>query len=338
MIRPTVIATLGFVAAVLAAVLALSIDRDESADVPPPIEGPLPKPPLAGDTRLPAVDVIRVGKGGDAVIAGRAEPQAIITLFETSATGQGRDLGQAVADSRGEWVFDPELPFQVGAWRLGIRASTVEGRTFRGDTVVLLLAPGSDLDLAVALPNDQPLRFLDGLGGDLPPAMEGTAAKEASPPASDADSGSGSPPIPRFVLLAVEALSDGRLIVDGRGVPGASLHLYLDDRFVGRARANQGGWWRMVLHLAVAPGPHDWRADQVGEQGRVVARVEQSWQFQAENPPILPDIQRMDHEWRIVRDLWDGTRSRATVFVAAREQVRDTATLHQGQVFSVTEP
>ncbi len=67
---------------------------------------------------MPRFDVVRVGARGSAVIAGRAAPGAEIVLLD----GNGRELGRARADRRGEVVILPADPLPPGWMELFLLA------------------------------------------------------------------------------------------------------------------------------------------------------------------------------------------------------------------------
>src|SRR5262245_63630152 len=71
-----------------------------------PAAQPPARPALsAPDALRPSFDVVRINPQGDAVMAGRAAPNAQVQIFD----GQ-RKIGEVVADNRGEWVFVPNDP------------------------------------------------------------------------------------------------------------------------------------------------------------------------------------------------------------------------------------
>ena len=63
----------------------------------------------------PQFDVVRVNPRGDAVIAGRAEPGAVVTVSDG-----GRIIGVVTADERGEWVLVPKEPLPPGSRELTV--------------------------------------------------------------------------------------------------------------------------------------------------------------------------------------------------------------------------
>src|SRR5690606_9516662 len=59
--------------------------------------------------RTPSFDVVRVNPKGDAVIAGRATPNAKVTVRDGDTV-----IGEIQADQRGEWVLLPKEPLPPG--------------------------------------------------------------------------------------------------------------------------------------------------------------------------------------------------------------------------------
>ena len=71
--------------------------------------------PLPG--AAPSFDVVRVEPGGDAILAGRAEPGSeVVVLLD------GKEVGKAEVDSRGEWLLLPSEQLAVGSHRLDLEA------------------------------------------------------------------------------------------------------------------------------------------------------------------------------------------------------------------------
>ncbi|MEK9752864.1 MAG: peptidoglycan-binding protein, partial [Rhodospirillaceae bacterium] len=67
-------------------------------------------PQVAGNNGKPTFDVVRVTPDGNAVIAGRGLPGAMVTVIV-----DGRAIGEVRADERGEWVLVPAKPLAPGS-------------------------------------------------------------------------------------------------------------------------------------------------------------------------------------------------------------------------------
>jgi nucleoid-associated protein YgaU len=118
---------------------AASVAPAAPASVPP---GPAPaaaaaapEPPEAAGPEPPRFDVARVGARGVAVVAGRAAPGAEVVLMD-----DGREIGRARADSRGEWVILPAEPLRPGTRQLTLMAR-LGGTDTHGPDVVVVLVP-----------------------------------------------------------------------------------------------------------------------------------------------------------------------------------------------------
>lgn len=148
---------------------------------PPPVAAAVPPAPLAvpaspGPPAAPAeparaapvpvppsFDHVRISPRGEMVLAGRAEPEAEVTILFGSQT-----LGVVRADLRGEWVFVPAQPVASagagGGTELSLRARARDGTVTDGNRPVLVLLPAPE----------------------PPPVQVATAAPSAAPPAPPA--------------------------------------------------------------------------------------------------------------------------------------------------------
>ncbi|MCH9012048.1 MAG: LysM peptidoglycan-binding domain-containing protein [Proteobacteria bacterium] len=84
----------------------------------------------------PSFDVVRVERSGEAVIAGRAAPGSVITLFAGT-----RSLGQVTADLRGQWVLVLDPPLSPGSHELSLESRGAEGRVLLSENVVVVSVP-----------------------------------------------------------------------------------------------------------------------------------------------------------------------------------------------------
>ncbi|MCH8926785.1 MAG: LysM peptidoglycan-binding domain-containing protein [Proteobacteria bacterium] len=84
----------------------------------------------------PSFDVVRVERSGEAVIAGRAAPGSVITLFAGT-----RSLGQVTADLRGQWVLVLDTPLSPGSHELSLESRGAEGGVLLSENVVVVSVP-----------------------------------------------------------------------------------------------------------------------------------------------------------------------------------------------------
>ncbi len=76
--------------------------------------------PKAGDK--PSFDVVRVEPNGDAVVAGAAEPGAIVALM-----ADGQVVGKGVANASGQWAIVVDKPFEPGSHDVSVKAKPAAG-------------------------------------------------------------------------------------------------------------------------------------------------------------------------------------------------------------------
>jgi nucleoid-associated protein YgaU len=153
--RPLILGVVGLL--LLAAALGINfvLNRKDQATAPEPAvaaaatQTPTPAParaPPPGATPAPSFDVVRVNPQGDAVIAGRAAPEAQVHVFDGE-----REIGSVTADQRGQWVLLPSERLPSGRQELSLLTQPPGAPATRSDKVVVQVAPPS-----VASASNQP--------------------------------------------------------------------------------------------------------------------------------------------------------------------------------------
>lgn len=128
------------VAAIALSYLRLRGDQaepPETAAAPPAAPGPAIAAPVA-PTAAPSFDVVRISPSGDAVIAGRASPDAQVHVLDG-----GKEIGSVTADQRGQWVLLPSAPLPRGSNELSLRAERPGAAPASSDTVVVQVKPSA---------------------------------------------------------------------------------------------------------------------------------------------------------------------------------------------------
>ncbi|HEV7367594.1 LysM peptidoglycan-binding domain-containing protein [Arenibaculum sp.] len=321
----------------------------QAATIPMPMPGPAeaadPKPsPEAG----PSFDVVRVNPAGDAVIAGRAAPDARVTVFDGA-----QEIGTVTADRRGEWVLLPEQPLAPGDRELSLAALAPGAEAEKpSETVVVLAVPepaAGTGTLAVEMPRTgpgpstvlqaPPARTAPVSVASLPAAAAAPAAaaepvRVAEPAAESAGPGPGG-----VSVDVVDYSEEGSVNVGGRASPGADVQVYLDNVLVGRAGSNRDGQWRLSPEEPVEPGRYTLRADQVDGGGRVTARAEIP--FQMAELPADPGagqnivVQPGNSLWRIARRTYGAGMQYTVIYEANQGQIRDPDLIYPGQIFAL---
>lgn len=164
-----------------------------------------------------------------------------------------------------------------------------------------------------------------------PPTATASGAKPSAPAEKKEDPSSG------LSLDTVDYDDKGKVAVGGRAPEGSRVQLYLDNKPVGGADPDVTGIWRVELGEKVKPKRYRMRIDQIGPEGRVVARIESPF-FPAGPISGLPRdavvfVQPGNSLWRIARRTYGGGVQYTLIYEANRDQIRDPDLIYPGQVF-----
>ncbi|HEX9464183.1 MAG TPA: LysM peptidoglycan-binding domain-containing protein [Alphaproteobacteria bacterium] len=322
---------IGLVGAGLLAIGAVSAwitlqqqDRDEDrprAVSPPVASRPQAQPQQAPSSQaaLPSFDVVRINPAGDAVMAGRAAPNATVHILDGE-----QEIGTVTADSRGEWVFVPKDPLPSGSRELSLTAR-VGDQDVRSDQVVVLAVPDR-----AGKPNEElPLVVSTSRSG------QGVSRVLQGP----GRAGDGA----RLSLDVVGVDAGGALALSGHAPPNTTIQAYLDNRLLGRAVAGADGRWQLTPAEHAPLGTATLRLDQLADDGRVVMRVELPF---ARTEDLVAGggglgatdvtVKSGDSLWRIARRTQGRGMAYLTIYQANRDQIRDPDLIYPGQVFHVT--
>jgi nucleoid-associated protein YgaU len=279
---------------------------------------PGPPPPAA---IAPSFDIVKVGPGGSAVIAGRAEPGSKVVVRDGDNV-----IGEVTADRRGEWVLVPDKPIGPGDRLLSLEASNAEsGALVRSnETLALSVAPSAtgtkEGALAVVLPRE-------GTGA----ARVLQRPEQASPEA---------PAAGKAVALAVDAVehdAQGRVVLSGHAPPKATLQIYLGNQPFATATADAAGAWTATSAQAAVRRQAELRIDQLAEDGHVMQRVALPLARAAVQLAAGQDyvVQRGNSLWQIAKRTYGiGTRY-LIIYSANLAQIRDPGRIYPGQVFKL---
>ncbi len=283
---------------------------------PAPVsQAAMPVTPAAPAIVPPSFDVVRVAPSGTAVLAGRAEPGAEVTVRDGAVP-----LGQARADARGEWVIVPAAPLAEGGRELTLAARTPDGTETKGaDTVVLAIpapmaAPAAPVQ-ALLIPGAGSPRVLQA------PAQPGPA---------------------RLGLGTVDYDERGEIRFSGTAVPNAPVQLFVDNMPAGRAMADAAGQWALRPAETLAAGVHKLRVEQVDGAGRVQSRIELPFQRTTLAPEDLAAgrtiVQPGQNLWRMARRTYGSGVRYTVIYLANKDQIRDPRLIYPGQAFALPTP
>ena len=245
-----------------------------------------PPPPPRSNDPAPAFDVARVEADGEAVIAGRAVPGAVVELLV-----DGRVHDRTTADSSGAFVFVPK-PLPPGNYDMTLRATAPDGTVTSSKSAVAVALATKDRPVA-ALPSpktsappptDKPA---PGIAAATPPG--GATLDTAKPrdqvatrPEAQQDTKAQSDSkAAELRIETIEPEAGGGLFVSGRAAPGARVRLYMNDGLIAMATASAEGRVSFSIQSGVRPGDYRIRLDQMGTGDGVASRVERAFRAPA---------------------------------------------------------
>ena len=281
----------------------------------------------AADDVLPSFDVVRVNPNGDAVIAGRAAPGAKVVLLD-----DGKQIGQAEADDRGEWVLLPDGAIEPGEHKFTLRSEREGKPALNSERMVIVVVPAPAKDIA-GNPVTEPA---GALALSVPQTGDGPT-QILNLPETDGEAGSG--PVSAPTLDVLDFDTAGRMTLSGRAPQGGSVALYLDDKLLGSAEIDGEGRWAFVPSAGLPVGPHTLRIDQVDAAGKVVGRIEQPIE-QPDLAGLSPEgdkliVQPGNSLWRLARRTYgDGMRF-SVIYEANKDRIRDPNLIYPGQVIEL---
>lgn len=318
-------------------------------ETPKVVEAP---PPAAAPDTIPTFDTVRLEKTGEAIIAGTAAAGAEVVVML-----DGEAIGKTVANTDGAFVVVPDKPLPTGSGALTIEAKAegASAPTASEQTVAVIVPdqPKKEAMVAVVSPTE-PTKVLQKAEPEAAPAPEATA-----PPAEGAPKPAG--PTKLVSIDAVDYDTAGNIVFTGRGQPGHSARIYVDNSHSGDAAIGEDGHWAFSGTTSIKTGVHALRVDGIDGSGKVLNRVEVPF-FREETNKVAaaaPDqadgktdqqqpeaaspaiknvdgrvvIQPGNNLWRISKVLYGSGAKYTLLYEANKDLIRDPDMIYPGQVF-----
>src|SRR3984957_13048283 len=234
---------------------------------PPAASRPAPadkNPTEAASSPLkPTFDVVNVDPSGEAVIAGRAAPNAKVELHDGSKT-----VGEATADAAGQFVIIPAA-LAPGDHNLSLAAGDDKAQQAKSNTVAVSV-PAQEAKVAATAPTNP--------NGPAPSAL---GMRTLATPSSVNGS--------RVAIQSVEAYGVGGLVAKGSAEPNATVRLYLNQADLAEAKTQSDGHWSLTIQHGMSPGGYVMRADEIGHgDASVVASAEPPFDYPEPARPTSP--------------------------------------------------
>jgi len=237
-----------------------------AAAPPVPATPPAASAPASDDktsTPGPAFDIVNVDPSGEAVIAGRAAPNAKVELHDG-----GKTIAEATADAAGQFVIIPPA-LAPGSHSLSLAAGDDKAQRAISDTVAVSV-PAQETKVAAAAPTNP--------NGPAPSAL---GMRTLATPSSVNGS--------RVAIQSVEADAVGGLVAKGSAEPNATVRLYLNQADLAEAKTQSDGHWSLTIQHGMSPGGYVMRADEIGHgDASVVASADTPFDYPEAAAPASP--------------------------------------------------
>jgi len=298
--QPLLIGIIGLLLVAGAVVLNYSLKHSELSNSAAPSR-------VATGPNSPAFDVVRIDPKGNLVMAGRAQPGATVIILDGD-----KEIGRVSADAHGEWLYLPTAPVAPGTRQFSLKTTGPDGKDLFSDKVVVMSVPER---------NGEVLIVEQSRDGGKSRILQGPTAAPGA--------------------LAVESVdygADGKFAVSGKAEPGATVQVYLDKDFLGRAVADSNGVWQMEPKAKATAGNHTIRADQVGANNNVLARVEVPFSLDQSQIDLASGeitVIKGNSLWVIARRIYGQGILYTAIYEANKTQIKDPNLIYPGQVFSL---
>lgn len=277
---------------------------------PPPAAAAPPRPPSPATP--PNFESIHVAPDGTAVLAGRAQPGAVVSVVLN-----GTKMADAAADLVGAWSLTLPSKLPPGATQIMLTAQAAGGRAMSSQVPVVVIVAAADQAAApvvIATPDSAPSRVM---------------------------SVTGPRPANNLVLDTADYDDQGRMRFGGTAPLGASVRLYIDNQRVGEAAASSlDGHWSLSPQAPVKAGRHRLRLDQFAPDGHVLARVEvalkQDMPGLGQLQPGQVMAQPSEFCWLLARHNFSDVVRYTIIYRPEKEQAAEPARIYPGQVLPVS--
>ncbi len=184
------------------------------APAPPAAQAPMAAAPATQEAPSgPEFDVVRVDPQGNAVLAGRAVPGAVVTVKDNGAI-----LGTVTADAQGAFVLLPANPLKPGAHTITMSEKLPNGAVLASTENASINLPGN---------GGQALTVLSGANGSAVLSGQGPQPGE-------------------LALGAVDYDTSGHAVFSGTSPAGAKVNLSLGNQLIGSTVADAKGRWHIT--------------------------------------------------------------------------------------------
>lgn len=295
---------------------------------------------------LVAIDIMRVDEEGEALVAGRTEPNVTVEVLADEVI-----IGVTKADNNGEFVVVGVVEESSSSQTITVRSSSSEniGLDEKQDSV-LSQSENIDKKQEKEVNSSQQWSISEDVFVILPVSIKTkTNLKSALKKAplivqSSSDEikiiqHNDIAPVDGIIIDSISYSDFGEAVLVGRANPRNNIRVYLDNILTIYSTVGKSGGWYTEL-TGLEPGIYELRIDEVDDNGIVKSRI--STPFKKESKDFLMNmvsgsitVQTGNSLWRIARRIFGKGIRYIEIYKKNNDLIKDPNLIYPGQVFSI---
>ena len=252
-------------------------------------------------------DVIRITPQGDAVMAGKTEPNIEIFIFDSDTK-----LSSVLSDPNGEWVWVSKIPLEKGIKKLRLFHIDEKGIKHESDENVVIFLEGDLKNSPIVA------KFLSSDGEDIEIYNKGDFINGMS-------------------IDYVNYLPNLDILISGQMIPNKRIEFFVDNEIIGNVTSDDFGSWKFTYNLKSYNEDFDILAVSTIENKEVTLSIPLSYKVfsstELEKRKFV--VQPGNSLWRIARKTLGGGIFYTEIFKSNYAQISDPNLIFPGQVFII---
>ena len=300
--------SLTVLAVILFFVLPISNESVTDSDVDEILTENITDESLIDDGKIKLTfDVIRITPQGDAVMAGKTEPNIEIFIFDSDTK-----LSSVLSDPNGEWVWVSKVPLDKGIKKLRLFHIDEKGIKHESDENVVIFLEG-DLDN-----NPIVAKFLSSNGEDIEIYNKSNFTNGMS-------------------VDYVNYLPSLDILISGQMIPNKKIEFFVDNEIIGNVTSDDFGSWNFTYNLKSYNEDLEVLAVSIIDEKEVTLTIPLSYKefssTELEKRKFV--VQPGNSLWRIARKTLGGGIFYTEIFKSNYAKISDPNLIFPGQVFII---
>lgn len=315
----------------------------------------------------PTFDLVRIESDGSGIIAGKAAPNATVTIMMN-----GKDIGSAVAAGDGAFVALLDVPTGTTPEQMTLMSDQGTGEMIPSTDQVLVMPRGDDAPPKLVIAQADGVMVVQDNTAPIPEVSIETSTASQEPTLIDqsgeaalaavavavaqtvetvdaavdtvveavtTSAETSDPTAPQVLAnLSLDTISyseTGDVVLGGRSSSNQFVRVYVDDQPIETERVPSDGSWQIVLD-DVSEGVYKLRVDALDTSGVVVSRVESP--FKREIPDETSGnvtIQPGFTLWELAEAKYGDGSQYIQIFEANSDLIKDPNMIFPGQIFAL---